>query len=1011
MPQQRTPPFPLAASIAPLVACALIWAITRSPFALVFAALSPVIAVAAVVDGRRHARAARRRTHAAQALAWARLEADVRQRHECERAARFARTPPARQAMHATGRVGRWNTDPDRFAFVTIGTGDVLSTLRLGGEPGTEGEQQFLTRSATLHEAPVIADATLGIGLVGPPTLVRAVARGYLIQLVHAFSPRVLQIAQLPPAGWGWAAGLPHRSVDGSDVDTRIFVQDAVTRDAAIHDAVDRDTVDRDAVVRGAPDATARDVAAGPRRGRDAVIASARSIDELPTPCAVVVEVTGPCSARVLRNPEELPLNAIVPELIAEAHAAGYARRLAEHAAVTGLARLHRELPSAVAFSDLDRPAAHATGASLAAVVGRGCGGALTLDLVADGPHAVVGGTTGSGKSEFLTTWVAAMAAQHTPRAVGFLLVDFKGGSAFGCLSRLPHCVGMITDLGHGEAERALKSLQAELRHRERVLARLGARDIGEAAGELGRLVIVVDEFAAMLEMFPELHAVFVDIAARGRSLGVHAILCTQRPAGVVRDSLLANCALRISLRVNNALDSVAVVGTDAASRLSAAQLGRCIVARDGATEQVQVARTSVADVDRIVRGLPSGSETLRRPWLDPLPGVIPLDTLDRGPAGTVVLGVEDVPLEQRQSTVAVQLTGSHLLVSGVHGAGKSTTLRSIAGQWPGEVRSAQAGTEALWDALEWADHRCAPTGREPTEPTSEQHAAMLLVDDLDALLGRMSQEYQDLALERLVRVLRDGPAFGVCIVAAVQTVTAALRCAAGLFPDTVLLRQPSRQDHVLAGAPAELYDEAARPGSGVWRGNRIQLARRQESRAANAHSGRRAAPVDPDGRQRPPAVRWVDGTTVVVTRSPAARLRSLRGHGAGSRGAGSRGAGSRGAGIEVLDVESAADCAEESGAGLSDAGKSGDLRVLDGSQRSTRSVLVGSIAGWQARWGLFTALRGRCTVVFDGCSVAQLRELLQTREVPSLVAGPDRVWVRTPDGTIRRARWAHDES
>ncbi|HEY5225119.1 MAG TPA: hypothetical protein VIJ18_18990, partial [Microbacteriaceae bacterium] len=70
-----------------------------------------------------------------------------------------------------------------------------------------------------------------------------------------------------------------------------------------------------------------------------------------------------------------------------------------------------------------------------------------------------------------------------------------------------------------------------------------------------------------------------------------------------------------------------------------------------------------------------------------------------------------------------------------------------------------------------------------------------------------------------------------------------------------------------------------------------------------------------------------------------------------------------------------------------------------------------GSPDGWQARWSLFSAMRGRCTVVFDGCSVAQLRALLQTREVPPLIAGPDRVWIRTPDGMIRRARWAHDES
>src|SRR5690606_24676261 len=102
----------------------------------------------------------------------------------------------------------------------------------------------------------------------------------------------------------------------------------------------------------------------------------------------------------------------------------------------------------------------------------------------------------------------------------------------------------------------------------------LGVRDIGQAPA-LARLVIVVDEFAAMLDGFPDLHALFVDIAARGRSLGLHLILCTQRPAGVVKDSLLANCGLRMSLRVNNRADSTAILATDAAALIPATLPGR----------------------------------------------------------------------------------------------------------------------------------------------------------------------------------------------------------------------------------------------------------------------------------------------------------------------------------------------------------------------------------------------------------------------------------------------------
>ena len=103
---------------------------------------------------------------------------------------------------------------------------------------------------------------------------------------------------------------------------------------------------------------------------------------------------------------------------------------------------------------------------TLAAVVGLVSGAPLEIDLVRDGPHALVAGTTGSGKSEFLLAWLTALARVHRPDRVSFLLVDFKGGAAFEPISALPHVTGIVTDLDEGEAERAVSSLRAELRHR-----------------------------------------------------------------------------------------------------------------------------------------------------------------------------------------------------------------------------------------------------------------------------------------------------------------------------------------------------------------------------------------------------------------------------------------------------------------------------------------------------------------------------------------------------------------
>ncbi|MBG0719495.1 cell division protein FtsK, partial [Microbacterium sp. 2C] len=233
---------------------------------------------------------------------------------------------------------------------------------------------------------------------------------------------------------------------------------------------------------------------------------------------------------------------------------------LAERAATLG-----QRLDAAVAWEDL--PEAAAPG-SLAAVVGVSGGEPVTLDLVADGPHAVVIGVTGSGKSELLTTWILGMCRSRSPREVSFLLVDFKGGRTFDALAALPHVTGVLTDLDEERALRAVESLRAEIRHRERVLEAAGARDVAEAGDALARLVIVVDEYAALVSVHPGLHDLFADIAARGRALGMHLVLASQRAAGAFRDGVLANAPLRIALRVTDAADSRAILGQDDAARL-----------------------------------------------------------------------------------------------------------------------------------------------------------------------------------------------------------------------------------------------------------------------------------------------------------------------------------------------------------------------------------------------------------------------------------------------------------
>ncbi|NLA65895.1 MAG: phosphopeptide-binding protein, partial [Leucobacter sp.] len=127
-----------------------------------------------------------------------------------------------------------------------------------------------------------------------------------------------------------------------------------------------------------------------------------------------------------------------------------------------------------------ETPARRSRSGTLRALVGQAGIYAMHLDLRKQGPHALVGGTTGSGKSEFLQAWVLGMAAEYSPDRVTFLFVDYKGGSAFADCVHLPHCVGLVTDLSPHLVRRALTSLRAEIHYREHLFNRKKAKDLIE---------------------------------------------------------------------------------------------------------------------------------------------------------------------------------------------------------------------------------------------------------------------------------------------------------------------------------------------------------------------------------------------------------------------------------------------------------------------------------------------------------------------------------------------------
>ena len=210
----------------------------------------------------------------------------------------------------------------------------------------------------------------------------------------------------------------------------------------------------------------------------------------------------------------------------------------------------------------------------------------VAIDLVRDGPHALVAGTTGSGKSELLRTMVASIAADAGPDDVTFVLIDYKGGATFDACRDLPHTVGVVTDLDERLAARAIRSLDAEIRRRERALRDAGAVDLADyrraprrdGRAPLPRLVVVIDEFAALAVELPTFLSSLVGVAQRGRSLGIHLVLATQRPAGVVSDDIRANTNLRIALRLNDRHDAIDVVGSAAPAALPRSLPGRAVL-------------------------------------------------------------------------------------------------------------------------------------------------------------------------------------------------------------------------------------------------------------------------------------------------------------------------------------------------------------------------------------------------------------------------------------------------
>ncbi|MGP7960365.1 FtsK/SpoIIIE domain-containing protein [Sanguibacter sp. A247] len=381
------------------------------------------------------------------------------------------------------------------------------------------------------------------------------------------------------------------------------------------------------------------------------------------------------------------------------------------------------------------------------ALVGRladGARNAWSIDLNKDGPHGLIAGTTGAGKSELLQTLVLSLALTHPPERLTFVLLDHKGGAGLGPCLALPHVSGVATDLEPGSARRALAALRAELREREELCARHDAPDIDTLARRgtgvcPPRILVVVDELRALADDDPDLVPSFLRIAAQGRSLGLHLLLATQRPAGTVSADVRANVGLRVALRVASDADSRDVVEVPDAASLPASMPGQAIVVTSRSVHRTVRCALASAPSTRAsarVRRVPGspGPPRLAAPgwgadaatrfvaaaseaialrggaratplWAPPLPDACRADDIAPDAAGALVklasevsaldaagrealvsdapaglpVALLDVPDERRRAHATWEPERGHLHIEGAPGSGRSTTLRALA--------------------------------------------------------------------------------------------------------------------------------------------------------------------------------------------------------------------------------------------------------------------------------------------------------------------------------------------
>jgi S-DNA-T family DNA segregation ATPase FtsK/SpoIIIE len=645
-----------------------------------------------------------------------------------------------------------------------VGVADLPASATMRGEPPADFPLP------QLDSVPITVNlARTGVlGVVGPDDETADVVRWLLIQLATLRGPDDLRIVVITPTENTWlnfVRWLPHIDAGvnapmpcwiGNTAGTRTTrvgeLRHLVAARRSVRSRVPDETYGSDIVVvldralslRDMPglDEILRD---GPSVGVYFLCVDQHGMNE----CRGLCEIDGE-SVRVTTPDGTFVANA---DRMDAPTAQRLARALSPMRDRLTLAAVQHALPSAVRLVDVLGMRAPSVdevrrlwdlraGPWVDVVLGADARGPVRVDLDRDGPHTMLGGATGAGKSVLLQTLVTSLLLVNRPTELNLVLVDFKGGSAFLPFERCPHVVAMIRSTGQSAtdvfdsaaAARMITSTRAEVSRRESWLAPYGgeidnywARRITEPQlPPLPRLVMVFDEFGRVLDAFPDLIREMVNVAAKGRSLGMHLVLATQSLQGKLSPELRNNISLRISLRQNESADSVEVLGVPDAATIPGDLYGRGMILRTKSADRtpelfqagylgdppptgesvVTVRMLEWADIgaarptrqadligqtdqDLVIAAVIQAAKDIGlaapfRPLLPALPVALPLDDLANyqtapSPTTAAPFGLCDLPEAQAQPAEVLDLRGtSRLLVAGGPQSGRTTFARTL---------------------------------------------------------------------------------------------------------------------------------------------------------------------------------------------------------------------------------------------------------------------------------------------------------------------------------------------